>query len=346
MTERAFTLQQIAEQTGGQVDGDPQYRVTGLATLESAEAGQLSLYTGSRYLQQLVDSTAGAVLINAEERAQASCHAVIVDDPYAAYARLTHLFDRNSGLAAGIHPSAVIAESASVSETAQICANVVIGENSVIADDCYIGANTVVGERCQLGSGCRLHANVTLYNDVRLGERVIIHSSAVLGADGFGFAPWKESWFKIAQLGGVVVGDDVEIGACTTIDRGALDNTLIDNGVKLDNQIMVGHNVEIGEHSAIAACTGIAGSTRIGKHVRIAGGAGIAGHISIADHSYISGMAMVTGSVRKAGSYSSGTALEPTATWRRNVVRFRQLDSLAGRVKELEQKIKEIEGHS
>ena len=346
MTRPLFSLQQIAERVGGRVDGDGGYQVSGLGTLESADASLLSLYTSTRYQQQLSATQAGAVLISGEHRDQTGLHAIVVDDPYAAFAQLTHLFDRNSTVTPGIHPSAVVAATASIAEGVQICANVVIGERTVVEAGCYIGANTVIGERCVVGEASRLNPNVTLYSDTVLGQRVLIHSGAVLGADGFGFAPYQGTWFKIAQLGAVIVEDDVEIGACTTVDRGALDNTVLRQGVKLDNQIMVAHNVEIGEHSAVAACVGIAGSTRIGKGVRIAGGAGLAGHISIADNSYISGMAMVTNSVKEAGSYSSGTALEPTASWRRNVVRFRQLDQLVGRVKELEKKIKEIEGHS
>lgn len=346
MSMPLYSLKYVAAQVGGVVDGDDAYEVSGLGTLENAGPAQLSLYTGSRYLAQLSATVAGAVLVRKEDRASVHGHAIVVSDPYAAYAQLTHLFDRNTSVVPGVDPTACISASAVIADDVQICAGAVIGEGSQIGPGCYIGANTVVGARCDIGADSRLAANVTLYNDVTLGERALIHSGAVIGADGFGFAPHEGKWFKIAQLGGVTVGDDVEIGACTTIDRGALDDTIIGDGVKLDNQIMVAHNVEIGEHSAIAACTGIAGSTKIGKHVRIAGGAGIAGHITIADNSYISGMAMVTGSVKKAGSYSSGTALEPTASWRRNVVRFRQLDKLASRVKELEEKIKDIEGHS
>lgn len=346
MTTHMFTLQQLAAKVGGRVDGDAEYPISGLGTLENAQSAQLSLYTGSRYQAQLAATSAGAVLIREDDRASTQCHAIIVSDPYAAFAQLTHLFDRNYSVEPGVHASAVIAPSASIGSRAQVCANAVIGADSIIGDGAYIGANAVVGQRCTVGQDSRLNPNVTLYNDTRLGKRVIVHSGAVLGGDGFGFAPYEGTWYKIAQLGAVVIEDDVEIGACTTIDRGALDDTIIRQGVKLDNQIMLAHNVEIGAHSAIAACVGIAGSTRVGKGVRIAGGAGIAGHLTIADSSYIGGMAMVTNSIKEAGSYSSGTALEPTASWRRNVVRFRQLDKLAGRVKELEQKIKEIEGHS
>ena len=346
MTAQTYTLQQIAERVGGKVDGDLAYPIRGLATLTSAQADQLSLYTNSRYLDQLVQTDAGAVLIKAEDRDQASCQAIVVDDPYAAFAQLTHMFDRSMGFSVGIDPSASIAADAQVADDVQICANAVVGAGSIVESGCYIGPNTVVGERCHVGKNSRLNANVTLYNDITLGECVLIHSGAVLGADGFGFVPHEGKWFKIAQLGGVTVENDVEIGACTTIDRGALDDTIIREGAKLDNLIMIAHNVEIGEHSALAACVGVAGSTRIGARCQIAGGVGITGHITVADDCFISGMSMVTNSIKEAGSYSSGTALEPTASWRRNVVRYRQLDKLAGRVKQLEEKIKEIEGHS
>jgi len=346
MTSPLFSLQQIAATVGGRVDGDAEFQVSGLGTLENAQSDQLSLYTSSRYKPQLTATSAGAVLIKEDDRALAGCHAIVVPDPYAAFAQLTHLFDRNVTFVPGIHPSAVIDDTARIADDVQICANVVIGADTVLESGCYVGANTVVGERCVLAEGCRLNANVTLYNEVRLGRRVLIHSGAVLGADGFGFAPHEGRWFKIAQLGAVVIEDDVEIGACTTVDRGAVDDTVIREGAKLDNHIMVAHNVEIGEHSALAAMVGIAGSTKVGKGVRIAGAAGIAGHLTIADNSYIGGMAMVTKSINEAGAYASGIPLEPTAVWRRNVVRFRQLDKLAGRVKELEEKFKEIEGHS
>ncbi|MBY4675652.1 UDP-3-O-(3-hydroxymyristoyl)glucosamine N-acyltransferase [Marinobacterium arenosum] len=346
MSAEQLTLQRIAELVGGTLHGDPDYPISGIATLESAGPQQLSFLSNVRYSEQLVSTRAGAVLLSSEYLAKAPGQAIEVADPYAAFAQLSHHFDRTVPLAPGIDASARIAPDADVAADAQVCANAVIGSGTVVESGCYIGPNVVIGERCRVGSGSRLNANVTLYADVRIGHNAIVHSGAVLGADGFGFARQQGRWHKIAQLGGVRIGDDVEIGACTTIDRGALDDTLIGDGVKLDNQIQIAHNVEVGEHTAMAGCAAVAGSTKIGARCMIAGGAGITGHLTIADDSYVTAMSLIGNSIRKSGSYSSGTGFQATQDWRRNVVRFKKLDELARRVKSLEDKLEEIEGHS
>lgn len=213
---------------------------------------------------------------------------------------------------------------------------VVIGANTIIADDVSIGAHTVIGDHCQLGEASQLAANVTVYDQVKIGQRALVHSGAVIGSDGFGFAQSAGRWHKIAQLGGVSIGDDVEIGAGTTIDRGALEDTCIGNGVKLDNQIQIAHNVKVGDHCAFAGCTGVAGSTRIGQRCTLAGGVVVAGHLELADDVHVTAMGLVTKSLTTPGVYSSGTGLMPNQQWKRNVVRFRQLDKLAERISALE----------
>ena len=344
---QTLRLQEIADLVGGQVHGDPDYRISGLATLQSAGSGQLSFFANGRYLAQLKDSQAGAVLVRSEHLATVAQAAILVDDPYLAYARVSTLFDWRAPVQAGVHPSAVLGADVHIDPAAQVGAHAVIGAGSQIAAGAVIGAQVVIGARCCVGENSRIEAAVVLYDDVRLGARCIVHSGAVLGADGFGFAPKDGGWVKICQLGGVLVGDDVEIGAGTTIDRGALDDTCIESGVKLDNQIQVAHNVHIGAQTAIAGCTAIAGSTRIGERCTIAGLAGITGHLTIAAGTHITAMSLVSKSISRPGVYSSGTGLQPHKSWKRNVVRFRQLDELARRVAKLEQTIElnSIEGH-
>lgn len=338
-----FTLEDLARRSGGRVIGDSQCVIDSLATLQTAGPGQLSFFANSRYLKQLRGTRAAAVLVAEEHVADVPGAAVVVSDPYQAFAKLTHLFDWRRRCTPGIHPSAIIAPTAVVSSEAEIGPGVVVDEHAEIAAGVVIGANTVVGRDCYIGESTRLESGVTLYPRVRLGARVLVHSAAVIGADGFGFAPSKEEgWVKICQLGGVIIGDDVEVGAGVTIDRGALDDTCIERGVKLDNQVQVAHNVSIGEHTAIAGCTAIAGSTRIGRHCTIAGMSGITGHLDIADGTHVTAMTLVSRSITRPGAYSSGTGIEPHQQWKRNVVRFRQLDELAKRVRTLEQTLEHI----
>lgn len=339
---RGYTLADLAARVSGRFLGAPDRVIGSLATLQTAGPGQLSFFANGRYLKQLRESKAEAILVSEEHQAEVPDRALVVADPYLAFARLTSLFDWRPPVIPGIHPTARIADSASVSPTAEIGAGVVIGGGAVVSEGVYIGANTVVGQDSIIGADSRLEANVTLYPGVGIGRRVLIHSGAVLGADGFGFARDGARWVKICQLGGVVIGDDVEIGANTTIDRGALEDTRIERGVKLDNQIQIAHNVQIGEDSAIAGCTAIAGSTKIGRQCTVAGMSGVTGHLEITDGTHITAMSLVSRSITRPGAYSSGTGLEPHQQWKRNVVRFRQLDELARRVKKLEQAIEHI----
>ena len=336
MKPKHFTLAQLAEVLGAELRGNAQKVIQGIATLQDATSEQLSFLANAHYRKQLEHTQAGAMLLSNADAEAYSGHCLVVEDPYLAYAKLSHYFDRTPQQPAGIHPSAVVADSAQVSATASIGPGAVIAEHAVIADDVSIGAQCFVGARSTVGKGGRLMPRVTLYHDVTIGQRVVIQSGAIIGGEGFGFANHQGTWHKIAQVGGVSIGDDVEIGANTTIDRGALSDTVIGNGAKLDNQIQIAHNVQIGENTAIAACVGISGSAKIGRNCMLAGGVGLVGHIEICDDVFITGMTMVTHSITEPGAYSSGTAMQPAADWKKNAVRFRQLDSLAKRVRELE----------
>jgi len=258
--------------------------------------------------------------------------ALLTPEPYAAFARIAALFEPRPEHRAGIHPSAVIDPSAQVAPDASIGPYVVIGARSHIGAGAHIGPGCIIGDDCSIGDGCRLVAHVTLVTRVRLGKRVLIHPGAVLGADGFGIAMTQGHWIKVPQLGGVVIGDDCEIGANTTIDRGALGDTVLEEDVRLDNQIQIGHNVHIGAHTAIAGCAAIAGSARIGRYCLIGGGAGIVGHLEICDRVVITAMSLVTHSIREPGEYSSGTPLMDNRSWRKNAARFKHLDRIARRM--------------
>jgi len=340
MQETSFTLAQLAEQLNAELHGSPDAKVTGLASLDKANASQISFLAQSKYRGQLSSTQAAAVLLTAKDAEICPCPHLIVKDPYLAFAQVSKLFDNKPEFAAGIHPSAQIAKDAQVANSARIGAYVVIESGSVIAENVQIGAHSFIGTNCRIGDNSWLAPRVTLYHNVRIGRRGVIQSGAVIGAEGFGFARDEQNrWQKIAQLGGVLIGDDVEIGANTCIDRGTLSDTRIGDGVKLDNQIMIAHNVEIGEHTAMAACCGISGSTKIGRHCMLAGGVGLVGHIEICDNVFISGMSMVTHSIKTPGSYSSGTAMQPTAQWKKTAARLRALDDMAKSLAQLEKQL-------
>ena len=334
-----MTLGQLAEAIGAELKGPEALEITGLATLQEAVSGQLSFLANKQYRKFLDDSTASAVLLKAEDAEGFAGNALIVADPYLAYARISHLFDPKPKAVAGIHPSAVVAEDAQVDASASIGPFAVIESGAHIGANVTVGAHCFIGARCLIGEGGWLAPRVTLYHDVTIGKRVVIQSGAVIGGEGFGFANEKGVWRKIAQIGGVTLGDDVEIGVNTAVDRGALSDTRIGDGVKLDNQIQIAHNVQVGDHTAMAACVGISGSTRIGKHCMIAGGVGMVGHIDVCDNVFVSGMTMVTRSITEAGGYSSGTAMQPLAEWRKSAARIRQLDEMSKRLQQLEKRV-------
>ncbi len=339
MTSTTYTLRQLAERLGAELRGNPELLISGLATLQDAQPEQLSFLANVQYKKYLADTKAGAVILHPTEVEGFSGNCLVIANPYLAYAQLSHLFDRKPLPKAGIHPSALVAEDAFVDPTASVGAYAVIESGVSIGAGVVIGAHCFIGARSQIGENGWLAPRVTLYHDVRVGKRVVIQSGAVIGGEGFGFANHQGQWKKIAQLGGVSIGDDVEIGANTTIDRGALADTIISNGVKLDNQIMIAHNVQIGEHTAMAACVGISGSTKIGRHCTIAGGVGMVGHIEVCDNVFVTGMTMVTRSITEPGAYSSGTAMQPAAEWRKSAARIRHLDDMARRLQLLEKTV-------
>ncbi|QXH45795.1 UDP-3-O-(3-hydroxymyristoyl)glucosamine N-acyltransferase [Pseudomonas xanthosomatis] len=334
-----MTLGQLAEALGAQLKGPEALQITGLATLQEAGAGQLSFLANKQYRKFLDDTQAAAVLLKAEDAEGFAGNALIVADPYLAYARISHLFDPKPKAVAGIHPSAVVHEDAQVDASASIGPFAVIEAGARIGANVSVAAHCFVGARCVIGDGGWLAPRVTLYHDVTIGKRVVIQSGAVIGGEGFGFANEKGVWQKIAQIGGVTLGDDVEIGVNTAVDRGALSDTRIGNGVKLDNQIQIAHNVQVGDHTAMAACVGISGSTKIGRHCMIAGGVGMVGHIDVCDNVFVSGMTMVTRSITEPGGYSSGTAMQPLAEWRKSAARIRQLDEMSKRLGQLEKRV-------
>lgn len=340
MTLPTHSAAQLAEIVQGELVGED-CQISGIGTLKSANESQLSFLSNSRYREELVNTQAGVVLVRSEDSGQVPKSAIVVADPYLAYARLSQLFAPDH-TATSSSASANIDPTAQVASTARIGAGAVIEAGAVIGERVVIGSNAVVGRNSKIGHDTQISANVSIGYGVTVGQRCILHSGAVVGADGFGFAPSREGWQKIAQLGSVVIGDDVEIGACTTIDRGALEDTEIGSGVKLDNQIQIAHNVIIGDHTAIAGGCAIAGSTRIGKRCTIAGMSGITGHLEIADGTHVTAMSLVSRSIKEAGAYSSGTAIEPHRQWKRNAVRFRQLDEMHKRILELEGLVKKL----
>jgi UDP-3-O-[3-hydroxymyristoyl] glucosamine N-acyltransferase len=338
----SYRLSEIALQLGGRVIGDAGVRVAQIATLEAAQPDQISFLTNSKYRAQLATTRAGAVILAEADADVTELPRIISDNPYAYFAKVSAMLNPLPEARPGIHPSAVIGAGAKIDATASIAATAVIGEGasigafSVIGEGCCIGANVVIGSRA------RLYPRVVVYHDCVIGDNLIAHSGAVIGADGFGIAMDEGRWIKIPQIGRVVIGNDVEIGANTTIDRGALADTVIEDGVKLDNQIQVAHNVRIGAHTAIAGCVGIAGSTTIGRYCRIGGSAGILGHLHIADHVEVAAFSLIGKSIREAGSYAAIFPFSKTEDWRKNAVHLRHLDDMAKRIKALEQELESI----
>ncbi|MCV2403805.1 UDP-3-O-(3-hydroxymyristoyl)glucosamine N-acyltransferase [Marinomonas sp. C2222] len=338
----SYTLGELAQKVQGEVVGDDQLVIEKLGTLEGATKSELSFLANPKYQSHLSSTSAGAVIVKNQELAALVENAIVVANPYLAFAELSHLFIPETQSWSGHHASAVIADTAKVSSSAVISPNVTIDAGAVIEDGCIIGAGCAIGRGVTIGKGTQLYPNVTIYHDVIIGESCIFHSGSIIGADGFGFAPKNGAWEKINQLGSVVIGNSVEVGASTTIDRGAIENTLIGNGVKVDNQVQIAHNVIIGDNTAIAASTAIAGSTKIGSSCTISGGVCIAGHLTIVDHVHITGMSMISNSIPEAGSYSSGMGMEPTSKWRRTVARVRRIDDMAKQFSQMKQQINKL----
>ena len=330
MTAPVFAASELAQRFGLDLRGADR-DVAGVGTLADATPGQLGFLANPRYRAQLADTRAGVVVLREDDASAFAGTSLVARDPYAAFARISALFERLPVRDPGIHPSAAIDPSAEVSPHAHIGAFTSIGARTKIGVGAVVGPGCSIGDDCEIGEGCELQARVTLVARVRLGKRVRILPGAVLGAAGFGLAMDGGRWINVPQLGGVIVGDDCEIGANTTIDRGALGDTVLEEDVRLDNQIQIGHNVRIGAHTAMAGCSAVAGSARIGSYCLIGGGAGILGHLEVCDRVVVTAMSLVTHSIREPGEYSSGTPLMDNRSWRKSAARFKQLDRIARR---------------
>lgn len=328
----APTLAELAQRFGLRLQGEGDVRITGVATLSGAAPGRLAFLANPRYRRELAGTAASAVVLAEADAAACPVPCLVAKSPYVAFARIAALFDPPPVPVPGIHPSAVVAPDAVVDPGAQVGPFCYVGARSRIAAGAILGPGCHVGEDNEVGPGCELLGRVTLVTRVRLGARVRVHPGAVLGAEGFGLAMDAGQWIKVPQLGGVVVGDDCEIGANTCIDRGAIEDTVLEQDVRLDNLVQVGHNVRIGAHTAMAGCVAVAGSARIGSYCLVGGGAGIAGHLSICDKVTITAMSLVTASITEPGEYSSAMTVQESRRWRRNAARFRQLDGLARRM--------------
>ncbi len=333
-----LTLGQIAAAGDIELRGDTAVSVVGVATLQNAGPQQISFLTNVRYRKFLPQTRAAAVILSREDAKACSVPVLIAENPQLAYAQIAALFVPTAAQRQGVHPSAWVSTEAQIAADVWIGPHCTVEAGAVLEKGVFLESGCVVGENACLGMGTRLLSNVTVCHGVNLGRRVLVHPGVVIGSDGFGLAKDGEQWVKIPQLGSVQIGDDVEIGANTTIDRGALEDTVLEEGVKLDNQIQVAHNVRIGAHTAVAGCVGIAGSASIGRHCSLGGGVGIAGHLEITDHVHITGMSLVTKSITEPGLYSSGLTVEPSRLWNKISARLRRLDDWARRLMVLEKK--------
>lgn len=335
-----MTLGEIAKHIGASVKGDASIKVASLANLSTASAHQLSFLSNSKYATELAHTKAGGVILKASDCHAYSGNSLVMEDPYLGFAKAAQLLDNTPIQKRGQASSAIIASSASIGSNVSIGEGAVISANVKIKDNATIGANCFIGEEAMIGDSVNLRANVSIYHRVELGDRVSVHSGTVIGCDGFGYANDKGNWVKIPQTGTVIIGDDTEIGANTSIDRGALDNTLIGKNVIIDNLVHIAHNVEIGDHSCICGSTGIAGSAILGKYVVVAGQCAINGHVNIVDKVQITGQSMITKSIKEPGVYSSGMPAAPNRDWQKNTVQLRQIGKLVARVKALESELK------
>ncbi|MGW1445047.1 UDP-3-O-(3-hydroxymyristoyl)glucosamine N-acyltransferase [Serratia rhizosphaerae] len=335
----SIRLADLAQQLDAQLHGDGDLVITGIASMHSAQTGQITFLSNSSYQQQLSSCQASAVVLTEADLPHCRSAALVVKNPYLTYARMAQLMDTTPAPAQDIAPSAVISPEAQLGQNVAVGANAVIESGAVLGDNVVIGPGCFIGKNARLGAGTRLWANVTVYHEVEIGQRCLIQSGTVIGADGFGYANERGNWVKIPQLGTVIIGDCVEIGACTTIDRGALDNTLIGNGVIIDNQCQIAHNVVIGENTAVAGGVIMAGSLKIGRYCQIGGASVINGHMEIADQVVVTGMGMVMRPITKPGVYSSGIPLQPNKAWRKTAALVMNIDEISKRLKAVERKV-------
>jgi len=331
------SLGELATTFGCELIGDPDVMVSGVASLTSASSEALTFLSSAAYSKQLSSTKAAAVVLRAGNADACPVAALISDDPYATYARMAALVCPEPTFEPGVHASATVAETASVAESAHIAASVVIGERTTIGENSYVGPGTVIGPDCRIGDNCRFIANACIVKNVRIGVRGLFHPGVVIGSDGFGNAMTPDGWVKVPQVGGVRIGDDVEIGANTAIDCGAIGDTVIEDGVRIDNLVHIAHNVHIGEHTAIAALSGFAGSTTIGKRCMFGGNSGAVGQITVCDDVIVLSQSCLSKDTTKPGVYSASFPAEPGKTWAKQVARFRRLEGLFSRVKKLGQ---------
>jgi len=331
-----FSLAELAVRFGCEVHGDPETRVNAVGTLQTAGEGCITFLANPAYKKHLETTKASAVILASQNIDASPVACLVTNDPYATYAAVATELHPPAALRPGVHPRAVVDPSVKVPASCEIGAGAVLGENVELGERVCVGPNTVIGDDSVLGNDTRLMANVTLYHNVRIGERCLLHSGVVVGADGFGIAQTASGWRKVPQVGGVTIGNDVEIGAASTVDRGAIDDTCIGNGVKLDNLTQVGHNVVVGEHTVMAAQSGIAGSTTVGARCVIGGRAAISGHLTVCDDVYLLGRASVSRSISTPGAYSSVLPVEEAGKWRKLAARFKRLDEMAKKIRDLE----------
>lgn len=339
----SVTLGQLATLLGAELHGDASIEVSRVANLETAGSGEISFLSDSKYQSFLAQTAASAVLVKAADLSVCQTNALVVKDPYVGFARVAQLLDSTPQPALDIHPTAVIAADVQLGQNVAIGPHAVIESGAVLGDGVAIGPGCFVGKNSRLGKGSRLWANVTIYHNVEIGGACLIQSGTVIGADGFGYANERGEWIKIPQVGKVILGNRVEIGASTTIDRGAIDDTIIADNVIIDNQCQIAHNVEIGYGTAIAGGTVIAGSAKIGKYCIIGGAAVINGHIQVCDQATITGMAMVMRSISEPGIYSSGVPAQSNKEWRKMAARVLHIDEMHKRLNQLEKRIEDQE---
>ncbi len=339
----AMTLGELAAVCHAELEGDPRRLIHTVATLQNAHAGAISFLTHSKYRKLLTHTQAAAVILTAADRPQCPVDALVATDPYLAYAKVSHALHPPSAVVGGVHPGAQIDPAATLHPSAWIGPMAVVEAGAMIGPGVFVGPGCIIGRDCVIGEGSRLMARVTLCWGTQIGRRALLHPGCVIGADGFGFAREGEVWLRIPHIGRVCLGDDVEVGANATIDRGVLEDTLIGNGVIIDNLVQIGHNCHIGEYTAIASMTGISGSTHIGRNCTLAGAVGVAGHLEIGDNVHFTGRSMVTKSFTEPGVYSGGLPSTSAQEWRKSIVRIRQLDDWARRLKRLEEVVTAIQ---
>jgi UDP-3-O-[3-hydroxymyristoyl] glucosamine N-acyltransferase len=343
---RSFTLQQIAAQLGGEVSGNAEAGISRVGSLAHANKGAISFFTDAKYLSQLQNTAASAVIVRQEHASLTALPKIITENPYAYFAKVSALLNPATQAEQGVHPAAVVHPEATVPANCSVAAGVVIAAGVVLGENVRIGAGCVLEHGVQVGDGTWLEAKVTIQHDCIIGARCHLFSGSVIGCDGFGYAPESGGWVKIPHVGRVVIGDDVDVGANTTIDRGALDDTVIENGVKLDNLIHIAHNCRIGANTVIAGCVGIAGSAIIGKQCRIGGAAMILGHLEIADGTTISPGSMIMRSIHESGTYTAIMPSQSHEKWLKTAANIRQLNQLADKIKTLEASVKALQNQS